>query len=132
MNTDRMKSDVLFYINGSRKQQVLFEEKVVSIVPENRRLICRSLKELSASLHQSVAGGQICVILTESEQDLLSLFSIRDSLKLTRLILVLPDNSEMSVSLGHRFYPRFADSIGSGLSNTAAVLNRMFDQTEAD
>lgn len=120
-----MKMDVLFYLTGSRKQQLLFEKIVVSVVPKNQRSICRSLEELTESLLQSTAGEQICVILTEAEQDLLSLFSIRDILKRTRLILVLPDNSDTSVSLGHRFYPRFAESISNGFSNTAAVLAKM-------
>jgi len=117
--------EVLFYLTGSRKLQLLFEESVVSVVPRQQRIICRSLGELTDSLQRLTVEKRICVILTELEQDLLSLFAIRDMLKRTRLILVLPDNSKTCISLGHRFYPRFSEPISSGFSNTAAVLAKM-------
>jgi hypothetical protein len=120
-----MKPDVLFYLTGTQQTQQLFEESVMTVVPQDRRVICHTLEELSNALQQSAVREQICVILVQNVGELLSLFLIKKMLRFSRLILVLPDSSEMSVALGHKFYPRFSDSIHNGLSNTAAVLAKM-------
>lgn len=120
-----MNNTVLFHIAGSKKMQRLFEEQVVSVIPRNRRIVCDSIRELSDAIRRSAVGQCLCVLLTGDRSDLLDLFSIQDLLRESRLILILPDNSETSAEMGHRLYPRFSDSVDSGFANTAAVLSKM-------
>ncbi len=127
-----MERNIVFYMSGFEDVRLLFEKEVVSIVPQNLRTICSSLKELSAAIRRQSLGRCICVVLTGEKSDLLDLFSIRDLLRESKLILVLHDDSDGTIELGHKFFPRFSNSINNGFENTAAVLAKMLDSNSSD
>lgn len=120
-----MRNDVLFYLTGVDGKRQLFEKEVISLVPGNRRVVCESLREFVSIIRKSVVGRWICVVLAGNKRDLIDLFQIRDVLKESRLILVLPDQSDDMVALGHMFYPRYAESGENGFGHIAAVLLKM-------
>lgn len=120
-----MKKNIVFYLSSDENVRLLFDKEVVSTVPENCRIICNSLKGLTTVISQSIMDQYIYVVLAGEMQDLMALFTIRDLLKESKLILILPDDSDRSVELGHRFYPRYSVSVNSDFSNTAAVLAKM-------
>ena len=122
---NKMKIDVVFYMSGFEKRQALFEQKVISSIPRNSRKICKSLDELSSVLRRSMVGQYICVVVAGKKQDLLDLFSVQELLKNSKLILIMPDNSNDIIEIGHAFYPRFLDSINGNYLNIAAVLKKM-------
>jgi hypothetical protein len=117
--------DVIFYLSGIESYQTLFEEKVIRSVPSDCRVLCKSLRELSSALRRSMAGRSICVIATGRKKDLLNLLSIKDLLKNSKLILLLPNRSDDMIEIAHTLYPRYLDSVSSDFSNIKAVLNKM-------
>jgi len=72
-----------------------------------------------------MVGQYICVVVAGKKQDLLDLFSVQELLKNSKLILIMPDNSNDIIEIGHAFYPRFLDSINGNYLNIAAVLKKM-------
>jgi hypothetical protein len=117
--------EVVFYLASFEKNYNEFYKQVVSLVPENERVICKSLKELSLVLNRTLEGQLICVIAAGRKQDLLDLLSIREFLRRSKLILLLPDRSDGIIEIAHTLYPRYLDSIGNDFSNIAAVLAKM-------
>jgi hypothetical protein len=117
--------NVVFYYSGIDHTRMFFEKEVISVVPSDCRIVCNTLEELSSTLRRSAAGQSICVVVTCEKKDLLDLFSIQALLLNSKLILILPDNAADTIEIGHKFYPRFLDSINHGFSNLTAVLDKM-------
>ena len=117
--------DIVFFLSGIEDRRYLFEQEVITVVPERARVFCNSLEELTTSLRQSITGSRVCVIVIADKQTLLELFTIRTMLQESKLILLLPDKSPDTVELGHMFYPRFLDSIQCSYRDVSAVLKKM-------
>lgn len=81
-----------------------------------------------------MAGQYIYVVVVGRKQDLLDLLSIQELLRSSKLILIIPDNSNEIIEISHTFYPRFLDSIKGNYLNIAAVLKKMahIDHSEGD
>ncbi|MBU2515376.1 hypothetical protein KJ966_29015 [bacterium] len=124
--------DVIFYLSNFDKKQMLFEKQVISLIPGNHRIICNSLNELSSVLTRTLEGQRICVVVAGKKQDLLDLISIRELLRKSKLILLLPDTSRELVEIAHTLYPRYLDSIRSSFSNIGSVLSKMLDNRSID
>lgn len=74
-----------------------------------------------------MAGRSICVIAAAKKKDLFDLLSIQDLLKNSKLVLLLPDDSEETLEVAHLLYPRYLDSIESDYTNLRAVLFKMIN-----
>ncbi len=115
----------LFYSsqkNGdSRKVQSIVE----ALVPENSREIHRSLESLSGGFRLSGGDVAVAVLVAASPQNLLDLLSIQNILTDTRIILILPDSRNETVSLGFKLFPRFISYAGGSFEDVSAVLSKM-------
>jgi hypothetical protein len=127
-----MKMDIIFYLSGIEDNQKQFEEKVISLIPLENQTICYTLNDLSSALRKSMAGQSICVVAVGREKDLQDLLPIKDLLRNSKLILLLPDETDELFDIGHTLYPRYLKTVRSDYSHIAAVLAKMADITTND
>lgn len=91
-------------------------------------VVFRSIDNLSQKLLEPREEKPIVVILDFTKDELLNLVSIREQLHPVRLILVLPDAEEATISLAHRLRPNFLTYVHSDPQELKAVLQRMSEK----
>lgn len=97
------------------------------IVLDVEKKISRSIEDLTMQLRQSLYDEIIAVLMIADQNDLSDILSIHHLLRDTRLILILPDHDETTISKGHELYPRFVSYIDSDFSDITAVLDKMIN-----
>jgi len=73
---------------------------------------------------------EVYVLLAESLHRLQELFCLFNLLDGRRIVLVLPDDAKETISLAHRFYPRFFTYRTTDYDDLCAVLYKMMNQTQ--
>jgi hypothetical protein len=86
----------------------------------------RSIRSLREQVCSAAMYGSIYVLMPSSRNHLLSLKQLSDFFVNTKIILVLPDRSRKTVSLGHSFYPRFISYIDNNNENIRVVLENIY------
>ncbi len=85
-----------------------------------------SILELSHRLHKPLKGDNVGIFFPSDFSDLLNLLSIQDLFRNIRIILVLPDREENTISAGHALRPRFLSYADCDFSDVEAVMDKMF------
>ncbi|HIJ79882.1 MAG: hypothetical protein OEY01_14930 [Desulfobulbaceae bacterium] len=76
-----------------------------------------------------VAEVILVVLLAGNKTELLSLLQLRELLVETPLILIVPDQEEKTVALGHSLYPRFLGSIDDNHKTIAEIIKNITTTT---
>jgi hypothetical protein len=105
---------------GERLQRV-----VEAFVFPDEIKVCRTLQDLSAALRRPNHHLATAVLLATTNEDLTGFLNIRDLLDNLRVILVLPDRHDETVTKAHGLRPRFLAYADGDFIDVAAVLNRM-------
>jgi len=79
------------------------------------------IKRLRKPLGQNFIG----ILIPGDQRELSNLISIRHLFRDIRIILVLPDNEEATISKGHCLRPRFLTYADSNFSDVIAVIENM-------
>ncbi len=103
----------------------LVARNVAKRIPERRLIICKSVAQLRLTLSQLYVQDVLIVLLAETREHLSALYSSLDLLQLYRNIIVLPDGDETTVSLGHKFHPRFVTTLDAPPEDVGAVVAKM-------
>lgn len=72
--------------------------------------------------------NEIFVFLADSENRLNELFSLADLLEDRRIVLILRDESQITLSKVHRLFPRFFTVISDTYTDLCAVITKMTSQ----
>lgn len=112
-------------IEGKGKEILEVMEQLFSTEQLN---VLRSIDHLAQKLQEPWGTKPIAVILTYKKDELLDLVSIREQLHPVRLILVLPDAEEGTISLAHRLRPNYLTYVHGSLGELKAVLQRMLER----
>ncbi|MFC1552775.1 hypothetical protein ACFL6P_09470 [Candidatus Latescibacterota bacterium] len=91
-------------------------------------MIFNTMESLSSRLRQEMNSDIIVVILTVDNDDLSEVYTLRRILHDIRLILILPDLEESTISKGFECYPRFVSYINSDFTDVISVLNKMIEK----
>lgn len=116
---------VLFYshsINGAGKK---VKEILDELIPKKNLEIHRSIVSLSQRLRTPTFDVGISVLLASAKKELSDLLSIRDQLLDLRIVLILPDREDDTISQGHTLYPRFLTYTDGNFRDLRAVLHKM-------
>jgi len=105
---------------GDRLQKI-----IETVAPQGKVVISRTIGSLTRTLCQPVDGPAITVLRASSRDELLEIFSIRRLLRDVRIILILPDQEDETVAMGHRLGPRLLTYAGGDFADVFAVLGRM-------
>ena len=107
--------------NNSDKLQRIIQPLVSEKQVEN---YC-SIKDITQRLQRPMKEEVVGILMPSSEEDLSDLLSINHLVRDIRIILVLPDRDEKTISIGHSLRPRFLTYADGDLSDVAAVMTKM-------
>lgn len=117
--------NVLFYSSSLTGIGKRFLRIVFSHVPQNQIEICHSITTLEERLHQPLGGMTIAVLHIRSREELEALITRRNLLEDFRIIMILPDNDEVTTAMGHILRPRFVVYSDSDLPDASVILGKM-------
>jgi hypothetical protein len=72
-------------------------------------------------------NSEIFILFADSENRLNELTSLIDLIENKRIILILPDESEATISKAHQFYPRFFTYVNDTYKDLCDVVNKMIN-----
>ena len=104
------------------------ESVVKELFTPDRLDYFRSIDRLSERLQRTWENESLIVILICSREDLVEFVSMRERLHQFRLVLVLPDAEETTISLAHRLRPNYLAYIYSHPGELKAVLRKMIEK----
>ena len=94
-------------------------------IPANRLESFGSLDEFGRRLRASKAEHLVSVLLASDRQELEGMQDLRDLLKGTHVILVIPDQETKTIELAHRLLPRFLRLKCGDFKDLESVLGRI-------
>jgi hypothetical protein len=127
-----MDMKLLFYAPVGDAVGERLRKMIEALVPEGEREMCRTLDALSRMLLQPKYDLGIVVLLASTREELWKLLSIRDLLDDVRIVLVLPDREDDTITKGHILRPRFVTYTDGNFVDIAAVINKMRGSTHCE
>jgi hypothetical protein len=122
---DRHRVKIVFYSSAREDPEIGIGARLSSLVPSGGLEVYRSIDELAHGLHRQYDHDTIVVLQARDRGDLVRIVSLRDLLQGVRVILLIPDREEETISLAHRLRPRFLGNSEGDLSDTMSVLRKM-------
>ncbi len=120
---------ILFVHQDASQQGEALQKQMIEYFGENIIQMVHTFNALKYILKQP--GGcnlqEVYVLLAESPRRLQELFCLIDLLDGRRIVLILPDDTRTTVSMAHRFYPRFFTYINTIYDDLCAVLYKMIN-----
>lgn len=116
---------LLFFSTEMKIPEERLLEAVKTLVPEERFEICRTRKELFQKLRLRVNSSLIAILFVAKNDDLEDILSLRELFHDVKIILVLPNRQNHTISKAHTLRPRFLTYINGDLSEIVAVLGKM-------
>jgi hypothetical protein len=97
----------------------------------DRRIeIATTVKAFGEWFHRPMIERLILILMPENQEQLEELISLGDVMDDNPILFVLPNREPLTVSIGHKLYPRFVSYLDSDFSYLAAVLHRMLRNIE--
>jgi len=121
---------ILFIHNDSGERG----KKLKTIIEQNFQYIeiqiFKTFNSFKSRLEQfSIhSDKEIYIVLADSNRRLKELTPLIELMKDKRLVLILPDDSNVSLSKAHYFFPRFFTNMNDRYDDLCAVLSKMIDQ----
>ncbi len=111
--------------SGERGRQ-LWESISACQLPQSLLRI-QTLSALKAHLQKAAAGcgGQVLLLLAETQGRLEELTELGALLEDSRLILVVPDGEPATLSMANTLFPRFFTPMAERYDDLCAVIDRM-------
>jgi hypothetical protein len=75
-------------------------------------------------------NNEVLILFAESLNRLKQLISLVDLMEGKRIVLILPDESELTLAVAAQFFPRFFMSVSDDYDNLCQVIGRMTDKNE--
>ncbi|MCF8084998.1 MAG: hypothetical protein K9M96_18115 [Deltaproteobacteria bacterium] len=121
--------NTLYYRSPHHEVGQRLQKTVESVMPMGVLEVFHSLADFCQRLRRiPLQPPGIAVLFAETRDELSEFIGVRDLLKDLRIILVLPDLDEETVSRGHALYPRYLTYVSSDFGDVQAVLERMLKQ----
>jgi hypothetical protein len=70
---------------------------------------------------------KIVLLSATSKQELQQIVALKELLSDTRIILILPDGDQDTISMAHKLYPRFLSYIDSNFDDVKEVVSKMVE-----
>jgi hypothetical protein len=123
---------VLFIHSDSRQKGTILETVIGKTFQRENLLVLRSFNGLKARIKQFASFNdiEIFILLADSQKRLKELISLIDLLDGKRLILILPDGLETTLSKGSHFSPRFFTVMNEDYDDLCDVLHKMIKHKE--
>ena len=99
-------------------------EIVKARFPEDRIELCATVGGIARGLSGSRDGRTIAVLLPADEEELIDIYSIRNSLGRVPVLLVLPNRDEFVEAMGYRLKARIVCYRESNIAEALSALKR--------
>jgi hypothetical protein len=116
---------ILFYSSKKEDPGMGIGARLRTLVPEESIEVYRSIEDLAHGLHRLYDHDTIVLLQARDREELLRILSLRDQLQGARVILLIPDREEETISLAHRLRPRFLSNSEGDFLSTMSVLRKM-------
>jgi hypothetical protein len=123
---------VLYYgttNNGAGKR---LQKAIESVVPIEDTEVCRNIEELGKRLRLPTCDLSISVFFTQSKAELFDLILLKELLLNLRILLVLPDGDNETITMGHTLFPRFLTYADSDFKDVEAVLKKIIQKEHSN
>ena len=120
---------ILFVHQDAFQQGEALQKQIAEYFGENTILMVHTFNALKHILKQQEDCAQeVYALLADSPDRLQQLFRLIDLLAGRRIVLVLPDDAQSTISMAHRFYPRFFTYITTAYDDLCSVLYQMINK----
>jgi len=116
---------ILLYSQTKEDPETGIGTRIKRHVPGETIEMYHSIEELSQVLYRLYEHDAIVILQARDREELLRIISLRDLLQGVRVILLLPDREEETISLAHSLRPRFLSSSENDFSDTISVVQKM-------
>jgi hypothetical protein len=89
-----------------------------------------TLEKFYQRLTQSGSSNAVTVLLIASRHELENIVQYADLLCDQKIILVLPDRAQDTLSMGHALYPRYISYTDSDLQDVTIVLRKLITRNQ--
>lgn len=116
---------VFFFSSMQKGASEQIQKTVEALVHGQGLELYRTVENLSRRLHKNKVDASVALLLVSNRDELSSLVSLRSLMSDIRIILIIPDEEEGTVTLAHKLRPKFLATKDSDLQDLAAVLMKM-------
>jgi hypothetical protein len=121
----RLSMNIFFYGNPGNGITKKIRKVINKLVPKGQIENYHTIKSFSIRLRQFSEESTIALILAINKQELSNILAMQNLLCGIPTILILPDSSDETVSIGHKFRPRYLSYVDSDFNDVSAVLKKM-------
>ncbi len=123
---------IVFFSNLKNEAAKRLLEDIQNRFPDHPIETVQSVKAFWEWFHHPVMERTILILVPDSRPQLEALVSLGDLMNDNPIVLILPDREPLTVSTGHKFYPRYVCHSDSDFSYLSAVLARMIGNVESE
>jgi hypothetical protein len=116
---------LIFYADKKRGVGKQLWELNRQLDPQYRGTFHETINDLTERLIQPRDAFNIVILLAACREDLLNFIAIKKLLFDFRIILILPDRENTTISAGHKLCPRYLSYFDSEFNDIVLVLNKM-------
>jgi len=117
--------NLLFYATVADGVGEKLQGVIEGLVPKEKIEVYRTAEDLSSRLREPTYDLSVAILLAATKEDLSSLVSNKELIWNLRVILVLPDRQDDTVTKGHLLRPRFLTYADGNFSDVSTVLRHM-------
>jgi hypothetical protein len=89
-----------------------------------------TLEKFYQRFTQAGNGNAVTVLLIANREELENIVQYADLLCDQKIILILPDRAQETLSMGHTLYPRFISYTDSDLQDVTSVLHKLITRNQ--
>jgi hypothetical protein len=116
---------VLYYRTTNNGDGKRLQKVIESVVSAEQTEIYKDIEELGRRLRLPTSDVSIFVFLTKNKAELFDLILIKKMLLNLRILLILPDGDNDTITMGHTLFPRFLTYTDSDFKDIEAVLKKI-------
>lgn len=122
---------VIIFSSPDREPNKKLLKNILPLLSDRQVEIYNSIPKLSRRLRQPLENDMIGLFITASNEELSEIVSINFLLRNMKIVLILPDKSEGTISKGHSLQPRFLGYLEDDFQDVTAVINKMVNYRTA-
>ncbi len=117
--------NLFFLMTGKDPGGERFLRDANPLVPPDAVEVYRDVASFADRLRRPKDPSCVVVILGPSDDDLKRIASLREFLKDSRILLVLDDQGEETISLAHRILPTYITYLDNGTAGVVSVIKQV-------
>jgi len=116
---------IFFYSSEIKGNADVYQKRVEQAASGVQVNVYRNIEHFTDRLGKPMGKKPIVILYVRTKDELFMLLASRDVFLDVKLILILPEDDNETVALGHRFHPNFVTYVHSEPSRLIAVLNKL-------